>query len=227
MRRLTMCAIAVLVSALALSTPSAAPPPQSGASQQIDLAGQLAAGKLRAVNRDVAPLEGDRRGVHVSEKAGPGVVWLEGTEFAQGAIEVDVRGRDVMQQSFVGVAFHRKDDTTYDAVYLRPFNFRAADPVRRQNAVQYIAVPDYDWPRLRKEFPSEFENPVDPSVAPTEWVPLKVVVKDRTVQVYVGAVTSPTLEVRELGAHDRGAVGLWVGNNSDGDFANLRVTPMK
>ncbi len=67
---LTMCATAVLVSALALSTPSAAPPPQSGAPQQIDLAGQLAAGKLRAVNRDVTPLQGDRRGVHVSEKGG-------------------------------------------------------------------------------------------------------------------------------------------------------------
>jgi hypothetical protein len=227
MRPLMMCATAVLLSALALTSPLAAPPPQSATPQQIDLAAQLAAGKLRAVNRDATPLQGDRRGVHVSEKAGPGVVWIEGSEFAQGTIEVDVRGRDVMQQSFVGVAFHRKDDATYEAVYLRPFNFRAADPVRRQNAVQYIAVPDYDWPRLRKEFPSEFENPVDPSIAPTEWVPLKVVVRNQTVQVYVGAAASPTLEVRKLGAQDAGAVGLWTGNNSDGDFANLRITPMK
>jgi hypothetical protein len=93
--------------------------------------------------------------------------------------------------------------------------------------VQYNAMPDYDWPRLRKEFPEEFENPVDPSVAPTDWVALKVVVKDKTVQVYVGAVKSPTLEVRKLGSADRGAIGLWVGNGSDGDFANLRVSPMK
>jgi hypothetical protein len=33
--------------------------------------------------------------------------------------------------------------------------------------------------------------------------------------------------VRRLAATDTGAIGLWVGNNSDGDFANLRVTPAK
>jgi hypothetical protein len=200
---------------------------QSAASQQTDLTERLTAGKLRAVNREVSPLPGSRPGVHVSEKAGPGVVWIEGSDFTQGTIEVDVRGRDVLQRSFVGVAFHRTDDNTYEAVYLRPFNFRADDPARRQNAVQYMSVPEFDWPRLRQEFPSEFENPVDPSVAPTEWVPLRVVVKGRTVQVYVGAANSPALEVRKLGSQDRGAIGLWAGNNSDGDFANLRITPMK
>jgi hypothetical protein len=50
-------------------------------------------------------------------------------------------------------------------------------------------------------------------------------VKGKTIQIYVGSVQSPTLEVRKLGKDDRGAVGLWVGNGSDGDFANLRITP--
>jgi hypothetical protein len=89
-----------------------------------------------------------------------------------------------------------KDDNTYDAVYLRPFTFRADDPVRRQHAVQYTASPDYDWPRLRKEFPEEFENPVDPSIVPTGWVPLRVVVKGR-------ASKSAALEVRKLGQQGR------------------------
>ena len=110
-------------------------------------------------------------------------------------------------------------------MYLRPFNFRAEDPLRHQHAVQYIAVPDFDWPRLRKEFPEEFENPVDASVAPTDWVPVRVVVKGPAIQVYVGRVKSPTLEARKLGQYDRGMIGLWVGNGSDGDFANLRVSP--
>ena len=198
-----------------------------GAPQRIDLAAQLAAGKLRAVNRVVTSLPERGDGVHVSEKAGPGVIWIEGSDFAEGTIEVEVRGRDVLQQSFLGLAFHRKDDDTYDAVYLRPFNFRATDPDRHQHAVQYVAVPDYDWPRLRKEFPEEFENPVDQSIAPTGWVPLRVVVKGRTIQMYAGPVKAPTLEVRKLGPHDRGLIGLWVGNNSDGDFAALRITPMK
>jgi hypothetical protein len=202
-------------------------PQQPSSTQQIDLAERLTAGNLRGVNREATALAGGRRGVHLDAKPGNGVIWIEGTDFAQGAIELDVRGKDVMGQSFLGVAFHGKDDNTYEAVYLRPFNFRAEDPARHQHAVQYISLPDYDWPRLRKEFPEEFENPVDPSVSPTEWVPLRVVVKGQTIQIFVGPVKTPALEVRKLGSLDRGRVGLWVGNTSDGDFANLRITPMK
>ena len=227
MRRSTVCLTTTWLVAAAAMLPLSAEAPQTAAPQQINLAEWLAGGKLRAVNRDVTALEGDKRGVKVSEKAGPGVVWIEGSDFDQGTIEIDVRGRDVLQQSFLGIAFHGKDDKTYEAVYLRPFNFRAQDPDRHQHAVQYVAVPDYDWPRLRKEFPEEFENPVDPSVAPTDWVPLRVVVKGNALQIFVGKVNAPTLEVRKLGALDRGLIGLWVGNNSDGDFTNLRVTPMK
>ncbi|PYR48291.1 MAG: hypothetical protein DMF89_16145 [Acidobacteria bacterium] len=199
---------------------------QSGAVQRIDLAERLAAGRIRTVNREIAPLAGTR-GVHLSQKGENGIAWIEDSEFGNGTIEVDVRGRDVLQQSFVGVAFHRRDDTTYEAVYLRPFNFRATDPIRHRHAVQYMAVPDFDWPKLRKDFPEEFERPVDPAVAPTAWVPLRVVVNGGRIQVFVGWVTAATLEARKLGGHDRGMVGLWTGNGSDGDFTNLRITPTK
>jgi hypothetical protein len=212
---------------VAAPDPGAGQTSPTGGQQQIELGKLLADGKLRAVNREVTKLPEACDGIHVSEKAGNGVVWVEGSDFADGTIELDIRGRDVFQQSFVGVAFHRKDDGTYDCVYLRPFNFRAEDPVRKQHAVQYMALPDYDWPRLRKEFPEEFENPVDPSLVPTDWVPLKVVVKAKAIQIFVGPVATPTLEVKKLGQHDRGLVGLWTGNGSNGDFSNLRVTPMK
>jgi hypothetical protein len=201
--------------------------PQSAAAQSIDLTAGLAGGKLRAVNRDVTPLQGNRRGVHLSERPGNGVVWIEGTDFAQGTIEIDVRGRDVVDRSYLGITFHRKDDATYEAVYLRPFNFHIADPVRRQHAVQYIVLPEFDWPKLRQQFPEEFENPVDPAVAPGDWVPLRVGVSASKIQIYVGSGTSPALEVRKLGSLDHGMIGLWVGNNSDGDFSNLRVTAAK
>lgn len=207
----------------------AAPQP-GGATQTIDLAAQLKAGKLRAVNREVTPSADKPGAVHLSEKDGNGVAWVEGTDFALGTIELDIKGRDVMQRSFVGVAFHRKDDNSYDCVYLRPFNFRSTDPTRKPHAVQYIALPDFDWPRLRKEFPEEFENPVDPSIEPTGWVPVKVVVKDKAIDIFVGgasAASTPALEVRRLGTNDRGAVGVWAGNGSDGDYANLRIAPAK
>jgi hypothetical protein len=165
--------------------------------------------------------------VHVAEKADPGVIWIVGSDFSEGTIEVDLRGRDVFQKSFVGLAFHRKDDATYESVYLRPFNFRTDDAARHHHAVQYMASPDYDWPRLRQQFPEEFENAVDPGIAPADWVTLRVVVKGRTIQAYAGPTKSPTLDVRKLGQLDRGMVGLWTGNNSDGDFANLRITPLK
>jgi hypothetical protein len=109
-------------------------------------------------------------------------------------------------------------------VYLRPFNFRAEDPARHQHAVQYMAVPNHEWSLLRKEFPEEFENPVDPSVSPTDWVPLRIDVRNRTIRIFVGAVQSPTLEVRKLGLHDRGMVGLWTGGGSDGSYRNVRLT---
>ena len=112
-------------------------------------------------------------------------------------------------------------------MYLRPFNFRADDPARHQHAIQYVSLPAYDWPRLRQEFAEEFENPVDPSVAPTDWVPLRVVVTAKTVQIFAGASAAPALEVRKLGELTIGMIGLWCGNNSDGDFRNLRLTPAK
>ena len=201
--------------------------PQAGATERINLAERLAAGKLRVVNREISRTAGHAEGVHLSEREGNGIAWVEGTDFAQGTIEIEIRGRDVLQRSFVGIAFHRRDDNTYEVVYLRPFNFRAEDPARHQHAVQYATVPEFDWPRLRKEFPEEFENPVDASIAPTGWVPVRLVVNAKTVQIYVGGVKTPTLEVRKLGALDRGGIGLFAGNGSDGDYANLRLTPSK
>jgi hypothetical protein len=224
MRRTILFAPALLTALLVVSASTRGEEPQAAAAQSIDLAAALSSARLRAVNRDVTPLQGDRRGIHVDAKEGPGVVWIEGTDIGDGTIEADVRGKDVMQQSFVGIAFHRKDDKTYEAVYLRPFNFRAKEPDRHQHAVQYISVPDYDWPRLRKEFPEEFENPVDASLSPTEWVHLRIIINGGAVQVYAGKVQSPTLEVRRLGSTNRGTVGLWVGNNSEGDFADVRIT---
>ena len=226
MRQMTFGVTTVILGTVLVM--NAAPQP-GGAAQTIDLAAQLKAGKLRAVNREVTP-SSDRPGaVHLSEKEGNGVAWVEGTDFALGTIELDIKGRDLMQRSFVGVAFHRKEDNAYDCVYLRPFNFRSTDPVRKPHAVQYIALPDYDWPRLRKEFPEEFENPVDQSIEPTGWTPVKVVVKEKSIDIFVGGVkaATPTLEIRRLGANDRGAVGVWAGNGSDGDYANLRITPAK
>jgi hypothetical protein len=197
----------------------------SSSGQRIDLAERLTTGKLRVVNRQITRLSATSGAVHLSAGENVGLAWVDGTEFREGTIELDVRGKDVFQQSFVGVAFHAKNDTTYESVYIRPFNFRATDPARHQHAVQYMTVPEFDWPLLRERFPEEFENPINATLSPTDWVPLRIVVRGSRVEVFVGQVANVTLEVRKLGTLDRGLVGLWVGNTSDGDFANLRITP--
>lgn len=216
---------AVAVASVLLCHMAAAPPPQNGTVHLLDLRAQFSAGHLRMMNRNVERLADNINGLRLSEAEGPGIAWMDGSDFLNGSIEVDVRGRDVFQRSFVGIAFHAKDEHEYEAVYLRPFNFRAAEATRARHAVQYIAMPDFDWPRLRRDFPEEFEAPIPASIAPNEWVHLRVVVENRTVQVYAGNARSPTLQVRRLGKADHGIIGLWVGNNSDGEFANVQFTP--
>lgn len=48
-----------------------------------------------------------------------------------GVIEIDLKGKNVKQRSFVGVAFNVVDAKTFEAVYFRPFNFQADEPARR------------------------------------------------------------------------------------------------
>src|SRR5262245_38066516 len=113
-------------------------PPSTTPPQALDLTALLGSGTLRAVNRDVTKLAGSPNAVHVSERPDNGVIWIQGTDFSQGTLDVDVRGRDVLQRSFLGIAFHGKSDTAYECVYVRPFNFRAKEPDRHQHAVQYM-----------------------------------------------------------------------------------------
>ena len=201
--------------------------PAASRSAPVDLAGQLAAGALKSIARVAKPLPEPKGAVTIGEGEGPAVAWIDGLDMADGTIELELRGRDVLQRSFLGVAFNRVDDKTYEAIYLRPFNFRSTDPVRKQHAIQYVAMPEHDWPVLRKTYPEEFENPVPASAEPTGWVPLRVVIDANEVRAYVAGEQSPTLAVRRLRKAGSGKVGLWTGNGSDGAYVNLRVTPAR
>ncbi len=181
---------------------------------------------VQVFNRSVSALsDGTRKGVRLNEQPGEGVAYLKGIEFSNGTIEFDVRGKDVQGQSFVGVAFHGVDSSTYDAIYFRPFNFKAEDPARRSHAVQYISHPTYTWQKLRAERPGIFEQPVNPAPDPNAWFHVRVVVASPKVSVFVGDAKEPCLVVTRLSDRANGLVGLWVGNNSGGDFANLNIVP--
>lgn len=191
-----------------------------------DLAALAEGNGLKVFNRSVSSLnDGARKGVRLSENPAEGVAYLRGIEFTNGTIEFDVRGKDVQQQSFVGVAFHGVDGTTYDAIYFRPFNFRAVDPARRIHAVQYISHPTYTWQKLRTEQLGKFEQAVNPVPDPNAWFHVRVVVASPRVSVFVGDAKEPSLVVDQLSDRKKGLIGLWVGNNSGGDFANFRIIP--
>jgi hypothetical protein len=163
--------------------------------------------------------------LRVRPAPGEGVVWLEGSDFRNGTIEVEMRGRDVQGQSFVGVAFRGIDDMTYDAVYFRPFNFKTEDSERVRRAVQYHSSPNFPWAKLRADNPNMYEKPVSPAPDPGSWFRAKIVIEERAVNVYVNDSKRPTLSVTALSEPRAGMVGLWLGNASPGDFANLTLRP--
>ena len=218
---LTSCQSAPSDCGPAPASPAAAP----AATRVVSLSDTLAKGGLRTVNREVTALTGGNA-VRVNAAPGIGLIWIDGTDFADGTIEVDVCGRDVNQESFLGIAFHRRNDLTYEAVYLRPFNFKSRSADRRQHAVQYVAMPDNDYSRLRNVFPGTFEQAVDPAVVPSGWNRLRLVVRSGRAQAFVGNGETAALDVRELQGERHGQIGLYLDNGSDGVFANLRILPL-
>jgi hypothetical protein len=50
------------------------------------------------------------------------------------------------------------------------------------------------------------------------------VIANGKISVFVNDATTPCLVVDELTQRTGGMIGLWVGNGSSGDFANVSVT---
>lgn len=193
--------------------------------QQFDLAKIFKTKKFTIYRRTATIIEdGNRKGIAFDEQPGDGLLLLTGVDFKQGTIEVDVRGKDVQGESFVGIAFHGVNDSTYDAIYFRPFNFHATDPVRKIHAVQYISHPVHTWKKLREENNGMYEKAVNPAPDPDGWFHARIEVSGKTVSVFVDDAATPSLTVEKLNDRKSGAVGLWVGNSSGGNFANLKIT---
>lgn len=189
-----------------------------------DLFSMANGNQLEVFNRKVISFsENGNTGIRFSKSANDGVAWLKHVIFSNGSIEVDIKGSDELQQSFVGIAFHGMTENTFDAVYFRPFNFQTDDPVRKSHAVQYISMPDFPWEVLREKFNGKYEKPVNPAPDPNEWFHVKITIKSPVITVYVNGNQEACLTVDKLNNRASGKIGLWVGNNSAGDFANLQI----
>lgn len=159
------------------------------------------------------------------------LVLIDGVDFANGTIEVDLAGEPAAgatggARGFVGVAFRvQPDRRTYDCFYLRPTNGRADDQERRNHTAQYISHPVHTWFTLREKFPSRYESYVD--IVQARWIRVKLVVDGAKARLFVNGAEQPTLLVNDVktGPAGRGAVALWIEGSTVAHFANLRIIP--
>ena len=191
--------------------------------------------KLMNVKVESVTFKG-RKALRVSDAAAAGagdegrLVILTKTDFQDGIIEVDLAGEPGPgagegARGFVGIAFRVAPDVSrFECIYLRPTNGRADDQVRRNHSVQYISIPGFPWPLLRKDFPEKYETYVD--LLPAEWTKVKIDVRGEKARLYVNGVEQPTLLVNDLKqGQTKGAVALWIGTGTLAHFANLRISP--
>jgi hypothetical protein len=160
---------------------------------------------------------------------GGGIVVLPASEFHDGTIKVEVAGKPragatADARGFVGVAFRvAADPSKYECFYIRPTNGRAEEQLRRNHSAQYISMPEYEWSRLRREMPGQYEAYVD--LVPGEWTKIKVEVSGTKARLYVNDAPQPVLVVNDLKhGNVKGAVALWIGLGTEAYFANLRLS---
>lgn len=163
----------------------------------------------------IAPVGGNHKGSNT------GLLLLAGTTLDEGTIDVDIRGLGEQMPSFVGVAFGVADATHYEAVYFRPFRFRATAEPEHSHAIQYIAWPEHTWEALRMASPGVYESAITPVPDPATWFHARIEVAHAKVKVFVNGATQPSLEVTRL-ATRAGGVGLFV-DSQPGSFANLAI----
>jgi hypothetical protein len=185
-------------------------------------------GQLTVVGRKAeAVKERGQRYLKLADAASEGLVWLPVNNFSQGILELRLRGKDVLQKSFVGIAFHAVNDSTYDAVYCRPFNFLAQDSVRRIHAIQYVSRPVHTWKKLREQRNAEFEKAISNPPDPNGWFTLTLRITDNKVEAYIDDTATPALVVYKLNDRVKGKLGIFMGDGSGGDFTSFRIVSIE
>lgn len=193
--------------------------------QEFDLPAIFGLGKLQAVNREIKLVSSDSAAyIQLSENKKEGIVWLPLKAFSNGTIEIEMRGKDVLQRSFIGIAFHGLNDSVYDAVYCRPFNFFAKDSVRRIHAIQYISHPGFTWEKLRNERNAIYEKQIIYPPDPNGWFTMKLVISNTIVKAFINDDELPSLIIQKLNTRHSGKIGLFTGDSSGGDFKKMKLS---
>lgn len=181
--------------------------------------------KLTVIKREAKlQKDGSREYIVLNEDVDEGLVWIDGESFSTGTVEIDLKGQDVYQHSFLGIAFHGANDSTFDAIYFRPFQFNTADSVRKTRAIQYVSLPNNTWQVLREKHPGVYEKTVNPAPDPNNWFHAKIVVTKSNIMVYVNGAANPCISVDIINNRKTGRIALYTADRSGGSFANLSIS---
>lgn len=166
--------------------------------------------------------------VEATNATAEGVALVNGVEFKDGTIDLDVAGLPGAGSSdtargFVGIAFRSAAHAAaFECFYIRPTNGRADDQLRRNHSTQYVSEPEFPWQRLRTEHPGVYESYVDLETG--AWTHLRIEVDGGRARLFVNGAPQPALIVNDLkrGAVS-GQVGLWIGAGTEAYFRDLQL----
>lgn len=159
----------------------------------------------------------------LNNQMGDGLAILKNTRFDEGIIEIELKGENLPGRSFIGLAFNIQNDSTYEAIYFRPFNFQADEQIKREHSVQYISHPKNTWRYLRTNFEGQYEAEYTRKPSPDEWFSISISIDSENVTVYDEESNTELLRVVRLEKQMSDRIGLWTGNNSKGEFRKLMV----
>lgn len=178
---------------------------------------------LDIINRDIVSIDNSKNTLALNRKKGDGMAVIKDLKFDKGIIELEIKGENNPGKSFVGIAFNIQNDSVYEAVYFRPFNFQSDEKIRREHSVQYIYHPKYTWRYLRTNNEGQFESEYPRQPMPDEWFAVRVKIDKKRVSVYDQETNTELLSIERLTKQVSDRIGLWTGFNSKGEFRNLRI----
>lgn len=146
---------------------------------------------------------------------------LKNVKFSNGTIYLELKGENNLGKSFVGIAFNIQNDSTYESIYFRPFNFESKG--KKGNAIQYISQPKNTWSYLRKNFKGQYESEYINPPSGDDWFSISVKIDSQNVSVYDKKSNIELLNVKRLEKQVSDKVGLWTGNNSKGEFRKVTI----
>ena len=164
----------------------------------INLGEKYKSNSFSTINRELSQLADDSGAVQLNAASGDGISILKDVSFDKGTVQIELLGENNPGRSFVGFAFNIQNDSTYEVVYFRPFNFVAEEQLRKSHMAQYIYHPEFTWKKLRETRTGEFENEIVNPPDPDQWFTAKIEIGKSTVKVYVNNSEDVTLEIKRL-----------------------------